>query len=56
MRVAGSFPTNQRPERRPITDSVDDEINAWFEGSKIIIGKLADTQARVQVVKRLLYT
>jgi hypothetical protein len=50
------FPTERRPEVRELSQEGREVINEWFELSKITIGPKADTPARIEETKRLLYT
>ena len=50
------FPTERRPTHRPLTTAPSEVIEAWFLGSGIEIGAMADAPERVEKSKRLLYT
>lgn len=50
------FPTERRPELRELSQEKSEAIDEWFELSKITIGPKADTPARIEQTKRLLYT
>ena len=50
------FPTERRPEIRPLTEAAMPLVDAWFTESEITIGAMADTADRMEKVKRLLYT
>lgn len=50
------FPTKRRPELRELSQEKEEVVNEWFELSRITIGAKADTPARIDKIKRLLYT
>lgn len=50
------FPTDRRPNPRPLSEASNDIINSWWLESQITIGPKADTIERLRKIKRLLYT
>jgi hypothetical protein len=56
LRSMHGFPTERRPQQRELATIDQATIDDWFETSGISIGTIADTEAKRQRAKRLLYT
>ena len=56
MRRIGRFPVNRWPQLYEINAKSQQVIDKWFNENRIMIGIMADTIERVQMVWRMLFT